>query len=131
MFLSYYKRTKLFQRFHEVYILYEHAKEQIYENLYSSDIYIYHINNYRLNKDEDLNKLRKIYITNVINALGPSIVQDIEEIKGNFDSIILDLSNYFMKKLLEDENKIFTESNENDENVSDDITLNDMLGNIV
>ncbi len=52
-------------------------------------------------KKEIIKKFEKIFIKKVIDLCGPNIIEDIKDILGNTDSIIINLSNFYASKILE------------------------------
>lgn len=96
------KRKDLFLRFNEILAIYETSQELAYEKLFRNDILIHSTSGYRINKEE-MDKFQREYVELVFKSCGPNIVDDLEKIYGDLDSLTLSLINDFIKKVGQDE----------------------------
>lgn len=100
------KREIIFRRFSELYVLYDLAKENSYDQLFLSTISPNIASGYKIKNDE-VPELQKEFIKKVKNILGISVWEDIEYIKGDITSIRDDLAFYLITRLVQDE-KIYS-----------------------
>ena len=96
----------LFKRYYEILIILENSKTQVYNNFFINRLSKFYLSYEKLD-NENLNIYKNEYIKLVLETCGPNIVNDLEKIKGNMASIVLDIETFFINKMIQDEEKIF------------------------
>lgn len=124
-------RLNRFEYFSEIYAVFNSSKEDAFNNLYRqelSTILLSRINN--TEKIKILKEKEEIYIRKVIELCGPNIINDLNELLGNTDSIILNINNFYITKILEVDLEIF-DNNKRSEFSEDEVKeMNETLNGI-
>jgi hypothetical protein len=96
------KRLNTFVFFSEIWAIFNTSKEEAFNTLYRQDLSVFFTSRVNNNEKKDiLKKFEKTFIKKVIDLCGPKIVEDLKNILGDTDSIIINLSNFYATKIIE------------------------------
>jgi len=98
-------RNSIFDRFTETLAIFERAKELAYQKTFRDHVLVQSSSGFRINKEE-MGNLHSIYIKLVFLFSGTSIVNDLEILYGDIDSICSILANEFIQRVDQDESII-------------------------
>lgn len=96
------KRLNTFVFFSEIWAIFNTSKEEAFNTLYRQDLSVFFTSRVNNNEKKDiLKKFEKTFIKKVIDLCGPKIIEDLKNILGDTDSIIINLSNFYATKIIE------------------------------
>lgn len=105
-------RRDAFENYDVALTILEAAKESSYQKVFRDDVLVHSSSGYKINKGE-LNTIQAKYLRLVFQNCGPDIVNDIDLVHGDLDSISVILINEFISKIEEDERAITSAVSEN------------------
>ncbi len=114
-YLKMKERQILFDRYEWVVLTFEEAKDVAYTYIFQQEIYTHIASDYRLNKDE-LKTIQEMFIHKVSDICGPHIMNDLEDIRGGIEPVILELSHYFVNRVNKEESQLLNTDEENEIN---------------
>jgi hypothetical protein len=108
-------RNILFDKYNIILGILNESVEISYQKLWREDISVYLLSGYKLG-DKEFSEYGKKFISKVMNFCGPEIINDLEIIHGNLDSICYHLISEFFSRIVQDEAnlKMTTVSNQED-----------------
>ncbi|MCK5015541.1 MAG: hypothetical protein KAS32_00555 [Candidatus Peribacteraceae bacterium] len=98
-------RRDAFENYDVVLTILEVAKESAYQKVFRDDVLVHSASGYKINKEE-IGKIQAKYLRLVFQNCGPKIVDDIEYVHGDLDSMSVILINEFISKIEEEERVI-------------------------
>lgn len=107
-------RNSIFDRFSETLVIFEKAKELAYRKTFRDHVLVQSSSGFRINKKE-MGTLHSIYIKLVFLFSGSSIIDDLELLYGDMESICSILANEFIQRVDQDESIITNKLSENAE----------------
>lgn len=106
-YLTKKNRLNILSYFSELYAIFNTCKEDAFISIYRqelSTIIMSKVSN--TEKMKALKEKEEIYIKKVIEMCGPKVIEDLKDIYGNTDSIILNINTYYISKILETDMEI-------------------------
>jgi hypothetical protein len=109
-YLNTTKRTKLYTNYQDLKGVLDQSKVLAYKHIFNVFILVDYANNIKTTK-EDISKLNREYIKVLIRYIGSNILEDLTTIYGSKDSVIEQLSEEFIQRVISDEGEIFGNNN--------------------
>lgn len=95
-------RDHVFSRFSEMLSIFENAKDLAYKKAFRDHILVHSSSGYRINREE-MNDIQSKYIKLTFLFSGSKIIEDLEILYGDMDSICSVLANEFVQRVDQDE----------------------------
>jgi len=100
--LSVLNRKFLFERHDKIFAIFDRARETAYQKIFRENVLVYVSSGVKLDQD-NVTKLQNEYITVVTTYCGNSIMDDLIDIYGNFDSLVAYLASDLLIRIENDE----------------------------
>ena len=104
-------RASLFSRYSELLASLEVAQDVAYSKVFRSMILVHHASGWKLDKSK-MHEAQKEFIRLVLAYAGPKVIQELELIYGDFDSLVAMLVVRFQLRVGDDESAIVGRSRE-------------------
>lgn len=108
------RRRDIFDRFSGLLYVFEKSKDTAYKKMFREHILVYSSSGYRIDKAK-IDEIQSLYVKYVYRISGPKIMEELELIYGNLDSICLHLVNDFIHRIEQDEYSIISKVSETTE----------------
>jgi len=95
-------RNDIFSRYGKIQEILDTAKEVSYQKIFRDHILVFSSSGFRINKDE-ITKLQPLYVKSVFTFCGSTIMDELNKIYGDLDSICALLVNDFIHRIEQDE----------------------------
>lgn len=119
-FKMYLYRSLLLSRYAELLAILEYSRNTAYNKVYQDEILVYSSSGWKTNTEE-LKKFRDRYIKLVFEQCGPQITEDLVSLRGDMQSLCIELANWFTIRVFQDEATILSSKTGNSLISEDDV----------